>query len=32
MVVEEVDHATVGEQHRVLLESHVPASKVDRPE
>ena len=32
MVVEEVDHATVGEQHRALLESRVPASKVDTPE
>ena len=28
----EVDHATVGEQHRSLLESRVPASKVDTPE
>ena len=32
MVEAEVDHATVGEQHRSLLESRVPASKVDTPE
>jgi hypothetical protein len=32
MVEAEVDHATVGEQHRALLESRVPASKVDTPE